>query len=336
MLSLKEVLREIAFSEKLFYVYVLYKPCGTPFYVGKAKAREKSDRIQIFQRISNHEIEARNGENWERKYSHNRHKLNTIRKIWSQGSEVFYSVDSWHDTEEACYAREKELINSLGRKTTGNGPLTNITEGGEKEMATVSEETRKKISETLKEYYRDHPEALEAMSERGKVQFSSEEERERMRRQNAVNKNHEYLARWRKENPDGHAENGKVHSEWLKEWHSTEEGKEITKQAAEKRNTKFRTEEHRKHMAEKTAQYIRKNPEAFKANREKAKQSTRANLLAKQVIFLTVQERLFAAGLIQKKETQISFVRFSKWKKAGLVTEEELKSLERVKNADPI
>jgi hypothetical protein len=46
--------------------------------------------------------------------------------------------------------REEELIAFFGRKIKEEGPLTNIMEGGGKEYVELSEESRAKISESLK------------------------------------------------------------------------------------------------------------------------------------------------------------------------------------------
>lgn len=90
-----------------FCVYVLCRPDGRPFYVGKGSGK----------RVFDHEVEARNG--------HKCHKCNIIRKIWRQGGEIQrYTVFTTDDQEEA-YAYERELIASIGREH-----LANNTDGG--------------------------------------------------------------------------------------------------------------------------------------------------------------------------------------------------------------
>lgn len=91
-----------------FYVYVLARPNGKPFYVGKGKGG----------RVYDHEKEARSG--------HRCHKCNVIRKIWKQGGQVQrYIVFATSDEQEA-YQHEKDLIALYGRKT-----LCNRTDGGD-------------------------------------------------------------------------------------------------------------------------------------------------------------------------------------------------------------
>lgn len=114
----------------LYYVYVLARPNGTPFYVGKGAGR----------RIFGHENEAKTGCQC--------HKCRVIRKIWRNGGEVQrYTMLTTMDECEA-FTYECELITLYGRKT-----LCNKTDGGEGASGCPnpkSKETRKRISETLK------------------------------------------------------------------------------------------------------------------------------------------------------------------------------------------
>jgi hypothetical protein len=105
---------------RTYYVYVLARPNGAPFYVGKGTG----------QRIFEHDKEARRG--------HNCHKCNIIRKIWSQGKEFQrYTVFATANEQEA-YAYERELIALYGREN-----LANLTDGGEGNT-NPSPETREK------------------------------------------------------------------------------------------------------------------------------------------------------------------------------------------------
>jgi hypothetical protein len=91
-----------------FYVYLLCRPNGKPFYVGKGKSR----------RIYDHEKEARG--------SCKCHKCNVIRKIWRYGGEVQRYIVFTTNDEQAAFAYECELIALHGR-----GNLCNLTDGGE-------------------------------------------------------------------------------------------------------------------------------------------------------------------------------------------------------------
>ena len=114
-----------------FYVYVLHRPDGQPFYVGKG----------IGDRCLHHEAEART----TRRLTH---KLNVIRAIHRRGFAVGYLLESFHDTEADAHARERELIGLIGRHDLKRGPLTNQTDGGEG-TSNPSEESRQRRRETL-------------------------------------------------------------------------------------------------------------------------------------------------------------------------------------------
>lgn len=97
------------------YVYILRRPDGRPFYVGKG----------VGDRAFQHENEARHPNN----YKSNAHKLNVIRSIWRDGAAIRYEIDFWGEDAQAAYERECALISTLGRLHEG-GPLTNRHPGG--------------------------------------------------------------------------------------------------------------------------------------------------------------------------------------------------------------
>lgn len=91
-----------------FYVYVLTRPDGTPFYVGKGTRY----------RIGRHERAARQG--------HDCYRCRVIRKVWRDGGVVGRHVVYRTDDEAQALAQEHALIAFIGR-----GVLTNHTDGGE-------------------------------------------------------------------------------------------------------------------------------------------------------------------------------------------------------------
>lgn len=75
-----------------FYVYLLLRPNGKPFYVGKG----------IGNRIGFHENEARK--------DHDCHKCRVIRKIWRSGGEVGREIIFRTDNEDEAYRIEAITI----------------------------------------------------------------------------------------------------------------------------------------------------------------------------------------------------------------------------------
>lgn len=114
-----------------FYVYILCRPDGGPFYVGKG----------VKLRCLQHEADARTTKALS-------HKLNVIRGIHSAGQAVGYRIDSSFGKEEADLAREKALIAQVGRHDLKLGPLTNQTDGGEG-TSKPSEESRQRRRDSL-------------------------------------------------------------------------------------------------------------------------------------------------------------------------------------------
>jgi hypothetical protein len=109
-----------------FYVYVLARPDGRPFYVGKGTRR----------RAYCHEQEARRG--------HKCYKCNVIRKLLRAGQQVQRYIVFTTDDEHEAYAYEQALIQMYGQVT-----LTNLTSGGEGPL-NMAIESRAKISQKAK------------------------------------------------------------------------------------------------------------------------------------------------------------------------------------------
>jgi hypothetical protein len=145
--------------------------------------------------------------------------------------------------------------------------LTNITEGGEKEMATIPQQTRDSISSSLKTYYKNNPDRLEAIKQQANEYFSKPEAREKARQNAIKNNSAENIIKWLKDKPEQVAERNKKLSFIRKQWNI--DNPERAKEIVTNRNEILRSQKHREHMAAATTKYIRENPEADKLRRAK-------------------------------------------------------------------
>lgn len=112
-----------------FYVYLLARPNGKVFYVGKGSKK----------RTFAHETEAKSGCRC--------HKCNVIRKIWRNGGEVHRHIVFTTDSEDEAFEYEREQISLYGRKN-----LCNHTDGGDG-VRNLSDEARARISAAMKRRY---------------------------------------------------------------------------------------------------------------------------------------------------------------------------------------
>jgi hypothetical protein len=124
------------------YVYILRRPDGRPFYVGKG----------FGPRVFQHENEARHPNS----RMSNAYKLNVIRAIWRTGQQPTYEIDLVTDDPQEAYVRETVLIGRLRRLHEG-GPLTNLAAGGGS-IAGPAPQSVEKHSATLGGIPDDNPE----------------------------------------------------------------------------------------------------------------------------------------------------------------------------------
>lgn len=106
-----------------FYVYVIFRPNGVPCYVGKGQGGRWRAHV---------------------KNSHNMHLL----RIYALADRKLPIVKIREDlSEAAAFETEIALISAMGRADRGNGPLVNLTDGGDGASGhTKSAECRAKIS----------------------------------------------------------------------------------------------------------------------------------------------------------------------------------------------
>lgn len=115
------------------------------------------------------------------------------------------------------YEKEKYFIQLYGRKDKGLGTLVNMTDGGDKGTPgiIVSEETRKKISHTVKKNMTDETRKKQSEAKKGKT--LSEEHKEKLRQINLGKKmSEESIEKTRKGNskPVGQYKDGNLIKEY--------------------------------------------------------------------------------------------------------------------------
>lgn len=94
-------------------VYIMFRETGTPFYVGKGRRDRPNDHLR------------------DAKRGRNTHKLNIVRKLLRIMGEVPTVIIAENLTDEEATSVERALIAAIGRVITGDGPLVNLTIGGE-------------------------------------------------------------------------------------------------------------------------------------------------------------------------------------------------------------
>lgn len=97
-----------------FYVYVIFRKNGEPFYVGKGKRHRWREHIRAV---------ARNGS------GKNEHKDRIIASMLNEGCEPPVVKIAVGLTEAQAFEVERAFISALGR--CPRGPLVNMTDGGE-------------------------------------------------------------------------------------------------------------------------------------------------------------------------------------------------------------
>ena len=171
-----------------FYVYVLFREDGTPFYIGKGRG----------QRWLQHEQARERGRNTP--------KANIIKKTIRAIGEVPKIKVAEGLSERDALFTEAALIAALGRKPLG--PLTNLSDGGEHGQTgyTHTQEARAKMSIARKgrKHSAAHAQNI-AASLRGKPHGTprrkkpiTEDDRERTRRMGLSNRGRKATAASRK------------------------------------------------------------------------------------------------------------------------------------------
>lgn len=115
----------------MFYVYALFRPDGRICYIGKGQR----------DRINNHEYQS------ERGIHTNPHLMRIICKAKRKDMSIPKVILHENLDEITAYDYEKILIKAIGR-TNNDGPLVNMTDGGEGFSGKHTENTRFKMSKS--------------------------------------------------------------------------------------------------------------------------------------------------------------------------------------------
>ncbi len=114
--------------KSVFYVYILFRPDGSPLYVGKGKGR----------RWLEHGLPSRVGRS--------SYLQKVINKAREQGLELPRLKLAENLTEQKAFEYERAFIAAIGRVAHG-GPLANLTDGGEGASGAIfTDDHRSKLS----------------------------------------------------------------------------------------------------------------------------------------------------------------------------------------------
>ncbi len=115
-----------------YYVYIYLDQDNVPFYVGKGK----NQRYKVCRHLGKNDF--------------NPFLKNKIRKVGVVNVKIYFFHENI--TEEEAFYWESYWIKYIGRRDKKEGSLVNLTDGGEGMSGyIISEETKQKISDTLKD-----------------------------------------------------------------------------------------------------------------------------------------------------------------------------------------
>jgi hypothetical protein len=217
------------------------------------------------QRTKEHKRTAKNGDS--------KCVYNAIRKYEMVDTLELIEIDTADTIEELC-EKEIEYIREYNSYYMNNNGY-NMTYGGEGTNGYVyTEEEKQKISERVKKYYEDNPDAREQQSEKMKKYYednpdAGKEHSEKMKKYyednpEAGKENSERQRKYHEENP----EVGKEHGEKMKKYF---ENPEAIQKCSEAQKKRFENPEEIKKNSERMKKYFEDNPDAGKEQGERIK-----------------------------------------------------------------
>lgn len=131
-----------------WFVYTYKDPRTDDFiYIGKGKYRKDGQAARAYHHWKNY------------KTLTNNLLRGVLYKIANLGLEPEILIESTHPTEASALKRECELIEQHGLRVLDEGPLCNMTWGGEGWGGQIwTDERKRKSSESIKEAYKNNPE----------------------------------------------------------------------------------------------------------------------------------------------------------------------------------
>ena len=221
--------------------------------------------------------------NAAKKNNNQKYLYNAIRKYNMIDTFELIEIDTAETQEELC-KKEIEYIKKYESYYKKKG--YNMTYGGEGVTGyEFTQEDREKISEGLKQYFQDNPEAGKLHGERMKQYFQDNPEAGKL--------HGERMKQYHKDNPEA----GKEHGEYLKEYYKNPEAREkmserlkqyfqdnpeAREKCSKAQKKRFERPEERKKASEGLKQHYQDNPEAREKMSEIKKQHYQDNPEARE------------------------------------------------------
>jgi len=251
------------------------------------------------QRRKEHKRCAKNGDS--------RCLYNALRKYDMVDTFELVEIDTSDTLEELCEKEIGYIIEYNSYYMNENG--YNMTSGGDGTTGYVfTEEDKEQISESLKKYFEENPEAGKEHGEKMKKRFENPEARQ---------KQSESLKKYFEENPEA----GKEHGEKMKKRFETpearqkigeavkqnlEENPELRKKISESQKKRFENPEERQQMREIKKKYFQDNPEARKKLLDGKGKNKPFDVFKKEGTFIGTFNYQFEAKEYLQKEHNIS------------------------------